>query len=160
MKDGQKIIIRKAKIKDLETLQPMYVEFMNYHGRLDPMIKIVSKNKEHVLKYLRNSIYGHKTLYLVAEKEGKIIGFLGAGLSEMPPIYRYRKIGVIYDAFVLKQFRRQGVNSQMLEMAMEWLKEKKVSRVEAGISADNDLALNTWDAHGFKTAFYRKRKMI
>ncbi len=94
------IIVRRAKIKDIDDLRILYIEFMKYHGRIDPLLKITSKPDEEAAKYLRKTIYGRDTILLVAERSGRIVGLLGAGVSKIPPIYRYRDFGVIFDLFV------------------------------------------------------------
>ena len=153
-------IIRKAKVKDINGLLPLYKEFMDHHGRVDPILGIIQKNKEESVKYLRKTIYGNKTLLLVAEEGGRYIGFLGAGLSKRPKIYKHRDYGVIFDAFVIRQRRRRGVNRQMLKVACTWLREKGIKQVELGVSSRNVGAVKAWDLLGFKDVFYRKRKIL
>jgi ribosomal protein S18 acetylase RimI-like enzyme len=152
--------IRKARIKDIDVICPLYIEFLEHHGQVDPMLKIVKNSKAEAIKYLRKTIYGRETTFLLAEKNGLIVGFVGAGVSKIPSIYRHRDFGVIFDLFVSKDFRRQGIGREMVNAAFAWFKKKKIKRIEVGISAENAVAVKAWDKLGFQNVFYRKRKMI
>lgn len=154
------IIIRKAKIKDLSQVVKLYIEYMHYHEKLDPALEIKNNPQRDALEYLRKHIYSPKKLLLVAEDKDKVVGFLAAYAFEMLPIYKNKYGGFISDVFVDSKIRRQGISGNLLEESFKWFRGKKINRVELGMLANNDLAIKTWKAHGFKDVFYRKRKII
>ncbi len=154
------ITVRKAKVKDLEVVRGMYLEFMEYHAKLDSFLSIIKNNKTHASKYLRKYIYASKKILFVAEKDGRIIGFIDAVTLKTPVIYKNRDVGVIPDAFVVAKMRSQGVSVKLLEACFVWFKGKKIKRIEMSMCTNNKLAIKAWNDNGFKDAFIRKRKII
>lgn len=160
IKIGEEVTVRKAKVKDLDVVRAMYIEFMDYHAKLDSFLEVVKNSKTFATKYLRKYVYASKKVLFVAEKDGEIIGFIDALVMKTPAIYKNRDVGAIPDAFVTRGMRSRGVSAVLLEACFEWFKSKKIKRIELSMCANNKLAIKAWNDNGFKDVFIRKRKII
>ena len=82
--------------------------------------------------------------FLVAEEEGKIVGFTGClyfeavGRAEIGPLE------------VDAEHRRKGVGEALIKGMTEFLKEKKIRRVAAKVKADNRAAQQFFIKQGFR----------
>jgi len=74
-----------------------------------------------------------RTKVFVAEKEGRIVGFLEAYVTKI----RGHRCGVIYYVGVLKEYRRKGVASQMVLKAEDYFKRRKAVFSLASTAVDN-----------------------
>jgi GNAT superfamily N-acetyltransferase len=125
-----KTTIRWAKTADLESLLKIdrlaNREFPSWCSRLE-----ASK--------ARKSIGQSKFNILIAETDGKVIGFLRGELSEK------RKL-TLEDMFVLKQLRGQGLGKQMMKV---FLKKWKGKASSVGLHT-KDFNVRKFKRMGFK----------
>ncbi len=101
-------------------------------------------------RYLRDKFEEISTKLIVAEENGKIVGFMLCLLSPNVPVFKERKIGAISDVFVLEERRRKGVAKKMLDVAVKWFKKNKVRSVRLGVAHDNLEARAVWRRMGFE----------
>ncbi len=81
-----------------------------------------------------------RSVFLVAEREGRPVGFLVATTEQEIPIYRVREFGFIHDIWVDPAYRNEGVGRQMVMLAIETFRRIGVSQVRADTAAANDPA--------------------
>ena len=153
-------IIRKAQVKDVVELRGLFLDFINYLSALDPYLEPKRNYYPYFQRYFRKYIYARRRLMIVAEQDSRLVAFMTATHKEVSPIFKQRKIGFIEDAFVSKSARRQGINREMLEFTYGWFRDNKISRVELGVGAFNELGKTVWDKHGFETILLMKRKIL
>ena len=102
------MLIRKAKLKDLDILSKMSLSLLKYHQKFDKYFS-PSKNADKFLKsFQKKCIYSKNYYLIVSILDGKINGYALAGLSSRPPIFKDRKVGFIYDVYVEEKFRKKG----------------------------------------------------
>jgi len=87
---------------------------------------------------------------VVAEEDGRIVGFMLCLLEPNVPVYRERKIGVISDVYVKEERRRKGLAKKMFDFAAKWFKKNKVRTVRLKVAADNLEARAAWRMLGFE----------
>lgn len=87
---------------------------------------------------------------MVAEEDGRIVGFMLCLLEPNVPVYRERKIGVISDVYVKEERRRKGLAKKMFDFAAKWFKKNKVRTVRLKVAADNLEARAAWRMLGFE----------
>jgi ribosomal protein S18 acetylase RimI-like enzyme len=108
-------------------------------------------------KYLRQKFAEISTKLIVAEEDGKVVGFMLCLLSPNVPVFKERKLGVISDVYVLEERRRKGVANKMLEVAVKWFKKNKVRTVQLGVAHENFEARAVWRTIGFRPYLILKR---
>ena len=87
---------------------------------------------------------------MVAEEDGRIVGFMLCLLEPNVPVYRERKIGVISDVYVKEERRRKGLAKKMFDFAAKWFEKNKVRTVRLKVAADNLEARAAWRMLGFE----------
>ena len=71
------------------------------------------------------------------------------GVELAPAHMAAKKIGIIYDVFVLDNFRRKEIGRRLVEKSLEWFKIKKVKYIDLGVDSRNEAAIKFWDSLGF-----------
>lgn len=152
-------IIRPAKIKDLPEIAKLRVQSGFYHSKLDNILK-TTKNPDYFIKLYKGYIYSGKKKLLVAETNGKIVGFGSASISIKSPTFKIKNYGHISDIYVSEKSRRIGVAGKILEGFYKWYRENNIRYLELNVMANNKLGRCAWDKYGFKDFLIRKRKIL
>jgi len=85
---------------------------------------------------------------VVAEAEGKVAGFCLAASKEA--------LGYVITMDVLKEYRRHGIASALLQDVEQRLAVRKVEEVWLETATDNDAAVAFWQRHGYRRQGVRK----
>ena len=93
---------------------------------------------------------------LVAEKDGVICGFAVVNLVNKPETpFMFARTFLDVDEFcVAKEYRRQGVATEMIAFIKDYAREKGFQRLELNMWEFNEGALDFYESVGFKT--YRR----
>ena len=91
----------------------------------------------------------------VAIDEGDIIGFMGISRSSMAKAKHVADFAI----GVLNTYKRQGVASQLLEFAENWLREKGVKRMEMTVITENKPAIFCYEKNGYKREGVREKSI-
>lgn len=128
-----------------------------HHEKVSEHFQLAWDSKRNWAKYLEKKFSEISTKLIVAEENGKIVGFMLCLLSPNAPIFKERKIGVISDVFVLEERRRKGVTRKMLDVATRWFRKNKVRSVQLGMAHYNMEARAVWRNLGFQPYMIYKR---
>jgi ribosomal protein S18 acetylase RimI-like enzyme len=143
--------IRKARLEDAEQIGKLFLEFWMPHKKVDPLIemkrKIALKNE---IKSARKEVRKRNCHYLVAEKDGKVIGYIEALIKKNEDCFKIRKYGYLNSAAVLKRYRGKGVAKVLTKEILKFLKTKKINYVKCNVYNTNKTALKVWEKVGFK----------
>lgn len=85
-----------------------------------------------------------RTLVLVAEREGQIVGFAHATWNDD------EGEGYVLRIYVDPDRRREGVGRELLEATCQALRERGVDRINAMVLADNDPGNAFYERFGFE----------
>lgn len=89
-----------------------------------------------------------KDILYFAEDQGKLIGIMGAFFQKNPDT---QDSGMIYGAYVNKQYRGQGVGKQLLAKVIERLSAQPgVNKAKLSVSATEEPAQRLYENLGFK----------
>lgn len=110
----------------------------------------------YTLDFVKGSIKNKdRELVLVAEEEGKLIGFLTAEL------WKHKGYSFFVDLFVKPEFRKKGVASQLYSKYESILKKLKIKTITGLVLVTNKRMLKWCKKHGLiignKMYFYEKR---
>ena len=109
---------------------------------------------------MERSLLSEDRLLLVAEIDGKIVGYAAAEIQARSPIFRIAKNGYINDVFVEEEFRKLGIAREFLTELKKWFESKGIKHVELSVLADNEVGKKTWAKFGFETYEIKKRVSI
>lgn len=135
-------------------------------ARINPLRK--KRLEEKVIKesfdYWMEVIRTHQGLILLAEKEGKIVGYV-VGYVEKPNIEKTleffpSKIGRIEDLFVATDYRHQGVGSRLIEEMESYLQKNQCQYINLGVLNRNPMAHNLYTRLGYQDEYIEMLKKI
>jgi GNAT superfamily N-acetyltransferase len=161
-------VIRKAKLKDVETVLKLERELFS------SQIEIVKKHSpEHlkdlnqkettveiVEKFIKRLIRSKNGLVLVAEIDGKPVGHAAVLIKKNIPIFKMEYIGELTDIYVREEYRGMGISTELKSEAFKWLKEKKIKKVLLHVFPDNESAIPVYNSWGFSPFLMEMRKSL
>jgi ribosomal protein S18 acetylase RimI-like enzyme len=151
------IDIRDATADDIGSVVELWGMLARHHEDISNDFTLAWNGKRKWAKYLAEKFDDISTKLIVAEEDGKVVGFMLCLLSPNTPVFKERKIGVISDVFVLEERRRRGVTKKMLDVAIKWFRKNKVRSVRLGVANDNLEARAVWRRMGFEPYMIYKR---
>jgi len=131
---GSLINIREAKEDDLTDIFRIEVECFGKHA--------------YPLRLLRMLLILHGDLFLVAEEEGRLIGYVVAA--------EVKGRGHILSIAVDPPNQRRGVGSRLFEEVMRRLRDRGFRRFKLEVRVDNYAARRFYEKHGFKAVGFIK----
>jgi len=141
----------------LEAVSDLWLQLAKHHERLSDRFSLALDGRRRWAAYLSEKFSEISTKLIVAEEDGKIVGFMFCLLEPNAPIYKERKIGVISDVYVKEQRRRKGLAKKMFDFAAAWFKKNRVRTVRLNVAADNLEARAAWRMMGFEPFLIDKR---
>ena len=101
-----------------------------------------------VLRLLRRYASHRDAFCLVAEEQGKLVGFVTACLLSHPVMEG--RCGEIEELYVQPHIRRRGIGSDLVNQAMALLREQDASPIRTHIRADSSVAKSFWRHLGWE----------
>ena len=144
------IEVRDATKSDLRAVTSLWTKLAEHHSMLSDDFALSWDSRLRWSKYLNSKFKDISTKLIVAEENGKLVGFMLCLLSPNAPVFAERKIGVISDVYVLPERRMKGVTKLMFDHAVQWFRKNKVRSVQLGVAAVNPEALAVWRKLGFE----------
>jgi len=149
--------IRKAKLKDIKKVTTYGVTLLKQHYDFDPYFAPSKNVNEVYRKFFKSCIYSKNRHLLVAEENGKIVGYAIGEISSRPPVFKIRKIGFISDVYVEENFRKLGIAKQFLKELKKWFISKKLNHIELTVHVKNETAKIAWAKYGLEDYIIKKR---
>jgi ribosomal protein S18 acetylase RimI-like enzyme len=141
--------IRKATLADLPAVVELWKELMDFHSNLDSFFSRSLDGHESFRSWIEKELESDSAELFVAEFSGEVLGYIKIEISNYPPVFELKKFGVISDAAVAMEYRRNGIGEALFQHAMKWFKEKDIKRVELRVANVNNVALGFWKKMGF-----------
>lgn len=143
--------IRKAKIKDIPKMLPLWLELMDFHEKLDAVYYKRNKKALQSCKIqIKKNIYGKNSTYLVAEEDNKIVGYIGGNIEKRPPGMQIQENGFVLGASVTKKYQNKGIGKKLEKELLRWFKTKKIKFVELRSHSKNKKTIIAWQKMGYK----------
>lgn len=148
--------IRKASLKDVEDLVLLASRLMLHQQSLaknEPVrleqYELVSNAMILWKKWVSKWIKSPKGLVLVAQEDGKLIGYSLNFIKENVKIYSVKQIGYMSDLYIEGNFRGKGIASKFKEMAFSWFKKKRMKYASIAFHTKNLHAHSVYEGWGF-----------
>ncbi|HEU0169781.1 MAG TPA: GNAT family N-acetyltransferase, partial [Chloroflexota bacterium] len=110
--------IRTGTPADIQAVMPLVASQIAFHEQLDPPRFGASPEAlERYRGWLQRVSEDDTSVYLVAEDDGAVFGFLLAVLQEEYRIYRVKRVGFIHELWVEDAQRRLGVGAALVTEA-------------------------------------------
>ena len=142
---------------DIKAIQKLDKESTLYHRRFDKELYQISKKWWRIKKNSQiAAIKDPKNLTLVAENNGKIIGYSWGYVEQLG---KY-SIGKIQELIVSAQYRRKGIGTQLIKNLLKFFEDKNCTIVEVMVNIKNNAAFKTYKKLGFEKKEYRMQLKI
>lgn len=152
-------IVRASK-ENLTELAVLFKGYMEYHRRIDGYFACKKNISDLWMKYMKSVLQDKNQIVYQALIDDKIVGYMTARIRSRPPVYETERVGLIGDAYVLPEYRRQRIFTQLLEKVFDWMRKKEVEYVEHPVASQNKLGLEAWRRSGFEDFMIFMRKKI
>ena len=153
------MIIRDGALKDKQQVFKLWVEMTKYHREISIIdYDFVENFAELWIRYYKRNVRSKNKKAIVAERNGKLVGYLLGTIKERPPIFKIKHHAFITDVAVTKSERKKGIGSEMVKEFETWAHEKKVKYIGLDVVSENELGKSFWDKQGFSTILLNKRK--
>lgn len=153
-------VFRPYREEDLPELKRIASEsFMYDRFHSDPVIPKLSADRFHEV-WIENSCRGLVDAVMVAEKDGKAIGFITCKINSSFQQETGIKFGSIVLVATDRGKRGKGVAAGLLNYVLDWFKSEKVNIVEVGTQIRNIPASRLYEKAGFRlqeTSFFFRR---
>lgn len=157
-----KIKIRKPNLKDLPQLIPLWQKQYAYHHDLDSDYYVSNSAQldEKFKKYLTKAIEKDDPYILVAEKEGKLVGFVTYEKAEADYFdTNFTEHGDILELFVENTYRKKGIGKLLMDTVEKIFKDQGLDIINLQCSTFNKNALSFYKNLGLvnrQSLLYKK----
>lgn len=133
------VIVRKARLADMEAILPMWKRLMAYHRgfsgfRISPLKRSAV---ELVRNFFRRCMRSRFHLFLVAEENGRLVGYNLNAMWKNIPVFSHERCGMIMDLFVEERRRGRGIASAFHREALAWFRKQGATRVVVNANFEN-----------------------
>ena len=146
------VTIRAATTDDVPALGRLGAVLVRLHNQLDSkrFIPATPKTEENYGWFLGTQVNNPDVFVYVAESEGKVVGYIYAGMEGMDYMALRGPAGALYDIVVDPTSRGQGIGRQLLTKALAMLKDRGAPRVVLSTAQGNDAAQHLFETAGFR----------
>ena len=137
------IKIRRARREDLSAFIEVYTRA--YRG----LEEYAYTTRRRIKAYFHWLITRDRDGVFVAEVDGEVVGFICSD-SRWISDFAKEEVGAIHELVVLPEYRRMGVARQLMEKALEHLRERGRSVVELWVGVKNRSAMRFYESMGFQ----------
>ena len=143
------IVLRDACKSDLDSIGGLWQEFMDFHKERDPHFARSVDGHERFKEFIAGHIDAETSYVLVAEEDGKVVGYCLSELAKYPPVYENLDYGTVIDLAVTERLRRSGIGEKLYRSAEAWFTDHDVNRIEIRVVVSNDVSTSFWKKMGF-----------
>jgi len=145
--------IRAGTVDDIPAVLPLAAGTVAFHQALDPArFGAVPDAAAGYDGWLRRLAGNDTDLFLVAEVDGSVVGFVIGVLDEGYRMYRVRRYGFIHDLWVEPSCRQKGIGRALVLAGIEHFRGVGAEQVRLDTAASNETAQRLFGACGFRRA--------
>jgi GNAT superfamily N-acetyltransferase len=142
--------IRKLHEGDVDGICALWHEFAQLREG-QTQSKILNEDAaDYFFGYATGLLHRKDTLTMVADHEGRVVGYLIATKQRRPPIYHHTKVAYLSDAYVTEGFRRQGILKRFIEEVHKWAHQEGITAVDVQLFQGNQTAIEVYRKLGFR----------
>jgi ribosomal protein S18 acetylase RimI-like enzyme len=144
--------IRRAAPPDVAAIGRLGALLVREHHDFDPQrfIAAMPGTEKGYGSYLGSQLKEPSVVILVAERDGKVIGYSYSGVEGTDYMALRGPAGAMYDIVVDPDYRQQGVGRMLVDATLEALKSQGVPRVVLSTAEKNGAAQRLFERSGFR----------
>ena len=148
---GELLTIRRARNTDAAQL----IDLINIVGA--EKIYIVIERFAHTVEWEQNYIKNLNPLnllYMIALVDKKLVGLLSLERETYAKTRHIASLGMV----ILKEFRREGIGSVLVESGLEWSKKRGIEKIILSCFSTNSAAIALYKKFGFNEESIRRKQ--
>lgn len=152
MGEVQPVSIRRATPADLHTIGRLGALLVSTHHDFDPrrFIAATPKTEDAYGSFLGSQLEEPNVLVLVAETDGKVVGYTYAGVEGRDYMSLRGPAGVLYDIVVDPPHRNHGLGRKLLDATLDALRLGGAGQIVLSTAERNDPAQHLFERAGFR----------
>ncbi|HCU2336677.1 TPA: GNAT family N-acetyltransferase, partial [Klebsiella aerogenes] len=131
--------IYQAQPQDIDKILPLFIAYRDFYN--------VESNKEEAFNYLLNRVkLGESVIYFI-EDNNEVVGF-----TQLYPLFcslEMKRIWLLYDLFVKKEYRKNGIAKILIQRAEQLATESNSAFIMLSTGIDNVKAQSLYEKNGF-----------
>lgn len=147
-------LIRRAEPRDIAAVGELGAALMRTHYAFDPQRFIAPGDgndaSEGYAQFLGSQLAEDDAAVFVAEREGKIVGYVYAGIEPLSWKELRDECGFVHDLLVTEEARGMGTGEALLDRAVAWLRDQGMPRVVLWTSTSNSGARRLFERRSFR----------
>ena len=124
-----------------------YAQFLSQQLNAPSAIVLVAERSN---PFDRREARDQNAAPLSAMPSGEVLGYVYAGIEPQSWKELREESGFVHDLMIADEAREAGVGKQLLDAAIEWLREQGMPRVVLWTAAPNDVARRLFERRGFR----------
>lgn len=146
------LTIRRANPRDAGALGTLGATLMRTHHAFDPQRFLAAGDDaaRGYAAFLRSQLDDDDAVVFVAERDGRIVGYVYAGLEPMSWKELRGPAGFVHDVMVEDEARGAGAGSALMDAAIAWLHDRGAPRVMLWTAERNENAQRLFLRLGFR----------
>ena len=146
------LTVRRGTSADVPALGRMGAQLMHVHYAFDPQRFLPPGQRPEAgyASFLRSQLQDDDVAVFVAERDGRVVGYVYAGVEPLSWKELRDRAGFVHDLVVLEDARRGGVATALMSAAIEWLATLKLPRVMLWTAHQNAAAQGLFERLGFR----------
>jgi ribosomal protein S18 acetylase RimI-like enzyme len=150
------VIIRKAKIEELETLLEFEQGIVKAERPFNSTLKDGEIHYYDLAKLVESDLCG----VFVAELDGELIASGYALEKEAKNYEKHEKFAYLGFMYVKPEHRGKGVNQLILDALLSWAKERNLTEIRLEVYCENVAAIRAYQKAGFVSNLLEMRLEI
>lgn len=147
------MLIRSATIDDVPAVLPMLAKTCALHETWDAAkYGLRGHPEQYYEKWLTRLLHKERSVFLVAEDQGKLVAFLAATVEPEISIYSLQEFAFIHDIWVEPEYRKKGIAPQIIKLSVERFQEMGIKQIRLDTVAANESARRLFKSCGFRVS--------
>ena len=147
--------IRAARLIDLDEIVVLWGQLIDHHKSLEPRLYDTETHSPATWRaWVRRKLDESDSVILVAERAGRVVGYILGSIGQRAPVYVVRTVGMIFDLVINSKHRGQGLGRALVNDLVNEFKRRGISDVQVNYDPNNKEAIGFWGALGFKTLLH------
>ena len=142
--------VRSLDPEDIDQAANIVHKFWSLNAEFEPTIELGDEPLQTMKLNIKRSVGREDQIIIVAESEKKTLLGLARIEIRQGTFYGAKPRGNIVEFYVLPQARRKDVGKDLLDYALNWLKEKGIDSVTSEFPTQNVPAVGFYERSGFR----------
>lgn len=153
------VIIRRAAESDAVSIGELWEKLVAFHHQLDQQLPVAAEDGGSLYaRFISDKLDSSHTHILVAEHNGRIVGFtVGVIVDMVPDMFHQTTGGYLTDIFIEDAYRGSGIGRRIVDQLTDWFRSRGVDYFEWYVAANNPAGQAFWRTLGGREIMVRMR---